>query len=132
VVAAVGDVELEGVTSSCIPAVLPTSPVCAVLDGHPRHLPVIASGFDETESGGERPMTGQQRQRGQRIGGPPHDPLEQVRNVLGDLHRQPQAGQVGEVPPGDVAEIDVGDLIPQPRSRPGSDGGQTWPTSGSC
>ena len=33
-----------------------------------------------------------------------------VGDVLGDLHRQSQAGQVGEVPPGDVAEVDVGDL----------------------
>ena len=55
-------------------------------------------------------MAGQQRQRGQRVGGPTEDPLELVRDVLGDLHRQPQAGQVGEVPPGDVAEVDVGDL----------------------
>ena len=55
-------------------------------------------------------MAGQQRQRGQWVGGPAEDPLELVRDVLGHLHRQPQAGQVGEVPPGDVAEVDVGDL----------------------
>ena len=64
----------------------------------------------EAESGGERPGAGQQRQRGQRVGGPAQDPLELVGDVLGDLHRQPQAGQVGEVPPGDVAEVDIGDL----------------------
>jgi hypothetical protein len=79
----------------------------AVIDGR---ITIIAGAVGDAESGGERPMAGQQRQRGQRIGGPTQDPLEQVWDVLGDLHRQPQAGQVGEVPPGDVAEVDVGDL----------------------
>ena len=79
-----------------------------VIDG--RVIPVIASDVNEAESGGERPVAGQQGQRGQRVGGPTEDLLEPVRDVLGDLHRQPQAGQVGKVPPGDVAEVDVGDL----------------------
>ena len=114
-VAAVGDVELMG-HQLVHPAACAVGAAYTMIDGR---ITIVAGAVGDAESGGERPMTGQQRQRGQRIGGPPHDPLEQVRNVLGDLHRQPQAGQIGEVPPGDVAEIDVGDLIPQPRSRPG-------------
>jgi hypothetical protein len=73
-------------------------------------VPVLAGAVVDAKSGGERPVAGQQRQRGQRVGGSAQDPLELVWDVLGDLHRQPQAGQVGEVPSGDVAEVDVGDL----------------------
>jgi len=40
-------------------------------------------------------------------------------DVLGDLYRHPEAGQVGVVPAGDVAEVDIGDLsLGQDTQRP--------------
>ena len=109
VVAAVGDVELVGVEFvhplfSCLvpPRCVPFS---LVVDAQP---------------GGEWPVAGQQRQRGQRVGGPAEHPLEPMRDVLGDLYRHPEAGQVGVVLAGDVAEVDVGDLaLGQDTQRPG-------------
>jgi hypothetical protein len=50
------------------------------------------------------------RPRDHRRAPPRADPLEVVWDVLGDLHRQSQAGQVGEVPPGHMAEVGDGDL----------------------
>ena len=99
------------VTSSCTSRPARSAAVAAayaVIDGR---ITVIAGAVgDGAQAGGERAMAGQQRQRGQRVGGPAQDPLELVRAALGDLHRQPQAGQVGEAPPCNVAEVDVGDL----------------------
>jgi hypothetical protein len=97
----------------CVVTVADVRGLALTLPRTTEHLVAVVH-VGDPEPGGERPVAGQQRERGQRIGGPTEDPLELVRDVLGDLHRQPQAGQVGEVPPGDVAEVNV--RRPCPRS----------------